>query len=79
MIGLDDPFGNLITNVPGEDFQKLGYGFGDKVAVQIDKKSFAARYAKTFSGCAGRPAVAVYRFARASGHRTQSGGFRSQQ
>jgi S-adenosylmethionine hydrolase len=49
VIGLDDPFGNLITNVPGEDFQKLGYGFGDKVAVQIGKKSFAARYAKTFS------------------------------
>ena len=49
VIGLDDPFGNLITNVSGEDFKKLGYVFGDQVEVHIDKKSFAASYAKTFS------------------------------
>ena len=48
IIGLDDPFGSLITNIPGEDFKKLGYKLGDKVAIQIDKKTVTAAYAKTF-------------------------------
>src|SRR6266852_1467405 len=31
VIGLDDPYGSLITDIPGDDFKKLGYNFGDKV------------------------------------------------
>ncbi len=48
VIALDDPFGSLITDIPGEDFKKLGYTFGDKVTVQLDKKPFALPYVKTF-------------------------------
>lgn len=48
VIGLDDPFGSLITDVPAEDFKKLGYALGDKVTVLVDKKPFPLPYVKTF-------------------------------
>jgi S-adenosylmethionine hydrolase len=50
VIGLDDPYGSLITDVPGDDFKKLGYNLGDKVAVQIAGKSVVVPYVKTFMG-----------------------------
>jgi hypothetical protein len=48
IIGLDDPFGSLISNIPGEEFKKLGYLPGDKIVVQLDKKPFTVPYEKTF-------------------------------
>jgi hypothetical protein len=48
IIGLDDPYGSLITNIPGEVLKTLGYNVGDKVFVQINKKLVALPYAKTF-------------------------------
>jgi S-adenosylmethionine hydrolase len=48
IIGLDDPFGSLISNIPVEDFKRLGYVVGDKVPVTIGKKTVTAPYAKTF-------------------------------
>lgn len=48
VIGLDDPFGSLVTNIAGDDFKELGYVVGDKVLVQINKKMIALPYAKTF-------------------------------
>lgn len=48
VIALDDPFGSLITDIQGDDFKKLGYAFGDKVTVLLDKKPFALPYEKTF-------------------------------
>jgi S-adenosylmethionine hydrolase len=48
IIGLDDPFGSLITDIPGDDFKKLGYNLGDKVILLLNKKPFTAAYAKTF-------------------------------
>jgi S-adenosylmethionine hydrolase len=48
IIGLDDPFGSLISDIQGDDFKKLGYALGDKVTVQLDKKPFTLPYAKTF-------------------------------
>jgi S-adenosylmethionine hydrolase len=48
IIGLDDPYGSLISDIPGEEFKKLGYGLGDKVTVQLNKKPFSAPYVKTF-------------------------------
>jgi len=48
IIGLDDPFGSLITDIPGDEFKKLGYALGDKVVVQLNKKTVALPYAKTF-------------------------------
>jgi S-adenosylmethionine hydrolase len=56
VIGLDDPFGSLITNISGEDFKKLGYALDDKVTVKIDKKPYTLPYVKTFMGVAvGEP------------------------
>jgi S-adenosylmethionine hydrolase len=48
VIGLDDPYGSLITDVPEDEFKKLGYHLGDKVSVQIGKRSIVIPYAKTF-------------------------------
>src|SRR5882724_6071019 len=48
IIGLDDPFGSLITDVSREDFESLGYAQGDKVTVQINKRSVTLPYVKTF-------------------------------
>jgi S-adenosylmethionine hydrolase len=48
IIGLDDPFGSLVTDIPGDEFKKLGYNFGDKLRVEINKKPATLLYAKTF-------------------------------
>src|SRR6202048_2955071 len=48
VIGLDDPYGSLITDITGDDFKKLGYNVGDKVFVQINKRVIAVPYARTF-------------------------------
>jgi len=48
VVGLDDPFGSLITDVAKEDFEKLGYALGDKVALEINQKRVAIPYARTF-------------------------------
>jgi S-adenosylmethionine hydrolase len=48
LIGLDDPFGSLITDISRDDFTKLGYVVGDKVPVQINKKAATLPYGKTF-------------------------------
>lgn len=48
LIGIDDPFGSLITDIPGDEFQKLAYRLGDKVPLLIDKKPVTLPYAKTF-------------------------------
>jgi S-adenosylmethionine hydrolase len=48
IIGLDDPYGSLVTDIPGDEFKKLGYVLGDKIIVQLNKKPFSAPYVKTF-------------------------------
>jgi S-adenosylmethionine hydrolase len=48
IIGLDDPYGSLISDIPGEEFKKLGYELGDKIIVQLDKKPLSVPYVKTF-------------------------------
>jgi S-adenosylmethionine hydrolase len=48
LIGLDDPFGSLITDIPGDEFKKLGYSLGDKLRVEINKKPVILPYVKTF-------------------------------
>jgi S-adenosylmethionine hydrolase len=48
IIALDDPFGSLITDIPAEEFKKLGYNPGDKLRVDINKKSLILPYVKTF-------------------------------
>ena len=48
IIGLDDPFGSLISDISKEDFENLGYTLGDKVTLQLNKKPVTLPYAKTF-------------------------------
>lgn len=48
IIGLDDPYGSLISDIPGDEFKKLGYQLGDKIIVQLNKKPFSVPYEKTF-------------------------------
>jgi S-adenosylmethionine hydrolase len=48
LIGTDDPFGSLITDIPGGEFKKLAYRLGDKVPLLIDKKPVTLPYVKTF-------------------------------
>jgi S-adenosylmethionine hydrolase len=48
IIGLDDPFGSLITDIQGSTMKDLGYAFGDKVAFQLNKKSITLPFVKTF-------------------------------
>jgi S-adenosyl-L-methionine hydrolase (adenosine-forming) len=48
VIGLDDPFGSLITDIPAEEFKNLGYKLGERVTLQLNKKPFTAPFTKTF-------------------------------
>ena len=48
IIAIDDPFGSLITDIPGDEFKKLGYALGERVTILLDKKPFTAPYTKTF-------------------------------
>jgi S-adenosylmethionine hydrolase len=48
IIGLDDPFGSLITDIPGDEFKNLGYNLGDKVGFQLDGKTLVLPFGKTF-------------------------------
>jgi len=48
VIAVDDPFGSLITDIPGDAFKNLGYSLHEKVPVEIDKKHFSMPYSKTF-------------------------------
>ena len=48
IIGLDDPFGSLVTNIQGDDFRALGYAVGDKVSFQLNGKPLVLPFGKTF-------------------------------
>jgi S-adenosylmethionine hydrolase len=48
VIGLDDPYGSLITNIQSDDFMKLGYTLGEKMTIRIGNRSYTFPYAKTF-------------------------------
>jgi S-adenosylmethionine hydrolase len=48
IIGLDDPFGSLISDITREQFEKLGYVRGDKVTLQLNKKPVTLPFEKTF-------------------------------
>ena len=48
VIGLDDPYGSLITDIRGSDFTDLGYRLGDKVTVKIDRGFYTIPFARTF-------------------------------
>jgi len=49
VVGLDGPYGNLVTNVPEATFDRLGYKLGDIVTVTVDGKAVRMPLVKTFS------------------------------
>jgi len=70
VIGLDDPFGSLITDITREEFEKLGYALDEIVTIQINKKPVKLPYVRTFMNVAvgdsllyidsrGRVAIAI--------------------
>ncbi len=48
VVGLDDPYGSLITNISDNDFKMLGYSLGDKVQLKIDKGFYIIPFVRTF-------------------------------
>jgi S-adenosylmethionine hydrolase len=49
VIATDGPFGNLVTNVDGNEFLKLGYERGQEVPVKVGDKEMKMKFVKTFS------------------------------
>jgi len=49
VIATDGPFGNLVTNVDGGDFLKLGYQRGQEVPVKVGDQELKMKFVKTFS------------------------------
>jgi S-adenosylmethionine hydrolase len=49
VIATDGPFGNLVTNISGEDFLKLGYEPGQTVPVTIGTTKLKLPFVRTFS------------------------------
>jgi S-adenosylmethionine hydrolase len=49
VVGLDDPYGSLITDISGDDFKKLGHTMGEKVTIRIGKKFYTMLYVRTFA------------------------------
>lgn len=49
VLGVDGGFGNLVTNIMGLEFEKLGYEPGDKVKFIVGDKSFIAPYVKNLT------------------------------
>jgi S-adenosylmethionine hydrolase len=48
IIGLDDPFGSLITDITADQMKSLGYVFGDKITFQLNKKPVTLPFGHTF-------------------------------
>jgi S-adenosylmethionine hydrolase len=60
VIGLDDPYGSLITDIQGSDFKNLGYELGDKVTFTMAGKQYTFPFVKTFMGVPiGQPLVYI--------------------
>ena len=49
VIATDGPFGNLVTDVSGDDFLKLGYQLGQTVHLTIGKTEMDMPFVRTFS------------------------------
>src|SRR5499433_1486731 len=60
VIATDGPFGNLVTNIDGEEFLKLGYASGQSVAVEVGGQKMTIPFVKTFSDVEeGKPLLYV--------------------
>lgn len=52
VIATDGPFGNLVTNISGEDFLKLDYGHRQNVHITVGKTEMNVPFVRTFSDVA---------------------------
>jgi S-adenosylmethionine hydrolase len=60
VIALDDPYGNLITDITEEQFRGLGYRLGDQVAVQIEARRLRMPFVRTFADVpVGKPLLYI--------------------
>jgi S-adenosylmethionine hydrolase len=50
VIATDGPFGNLVTNIDGDEFLKLGYKHGQNIHVALGKQTLDLPFVRTFSG-----------------------------
>lgn len=68
IIGLDDPFGSLITNIPGEEFKKLGYTLGENSPSSSTRSRSRFRTSKPSMTClsANRSCTSIRAVASAS-------------
>jgi hypothetical protein len=49
VIATDGPFGNLVTNISGDDFLKLGYARGQSAHINVGTIKMDVPFARTFS------------------------------
>jgi S-adenosylmethionine hydrolase len=49
VIATDGPFGNLVTNIEGDDFLKLGYRRGQEVRITLGGSEMTMPFVRTFS------------------------------
>jgi S-adenosylmethionine hydrolase len=49
IVARDGAFGNLVTNISGDDILKLGYDFGQTVHLTVGKAEFTLPFVRTFS------------------------------
>jgi S-adenosylmethionine hydrolase len=60
VIATDGPFGNLVTNISAEEFQKLGYERGQNVTVVVGKKEMNIPFVRTFADVpVGKPLLYI--------------------
>jgi S-adenosylmethionine hydrolase len=60
VIATDGPFGNLVTNLDGDDFLKLGYPRGQDIPVKLGGKEMKIKFVRTFSDVAlGQPLLYI--------------------
>lgn len=60
VFALDGPFGNLITNVSGEEFLKLGYVHGEKVHIKLGDDDMVLPFVRTFGDVpVGEPLIFI--------------------
>jgi len=51
-VAVEEPWGNVITNISGDDFRKLGYAAGQEVHLTLGTSELAIPFVKTFDDVA---------------------------
>jgi S-adenosylmethionine hydrolase len=60
VIATDGPYGNLVTNVSGDEFKKLGYERGQSVGIVLAGKHMIMPFVRTFADVAlGKPLLYI--------------------